>query len=117
MNYLIVIVLIGVAHFGLWKLFVKAGRPGWEALVPFYREYIMTKLSGRASWPVLLLLIPLLNVFVGIGIYLDFVKCFGKRSFWEHMGTVLLPFVVFPLWGSDRSEEHTSELQSLMRIS
>jgi len=82
-------------------MFVKAGRPGWEALIPFYREYIITKLTGRPAWWVALLLIPLLNIFMVITIYIDFVKSFGKRSFLEHAGTILLPFVVFPLWGTD----------------
>src|SRR5690606_3497875 len=100
---IVLIILLILIHFGLWKLFVKAGRPGWEALIPFYREFIITKLTGRAAWPVLLLLVPILNIFIAIGFYLDFVKCFGKRSFWEHCGTILLPFVVFPFWGMDEA--------------
>src|SRR5690606_7895582 len=98
--------LLIAIHFGLWKLFIKAGRPGWEALVPFYREYIITKITGRAAWPVILLLVPLLNIFVAISLYLDFVKSFGKRSFWEHFATIVLPFVVFPLWGTDRTTSY-----------
>lgn len=100
-SYLILILILVAIHFGLWKLFEKAGRPGWEALVPFYREYIITKLTGRKAWVVILLLIPIVNLFVFISIYLDFVKSFGKRTFVEAVGTVLLPFIVYPLWGMD----------------
>ena len=25
---------------GMWKMFVKAGRPGWAAIVPFYSDMI-----------------------------------------------------------------------------
>jgi len=106
MNYLLFFILLIAIHFGLWKLFIKAGRPGWEALVPFYREYVITKITGRAAWPVILLLVPLLNIFVAISLYLDFVKSFGKRSFWEHFATIVLPFVVFPLWGTDRTTSY-----------
>src|SRR5690606_34811465 len=102
MSYLICIILLFLVHFGLWKMFVKAGRPGWESLIPFYREYIITQLTGRPAWWLILLLIPIVNIFIAISIYLDFVKCFGKRSFLEHAGTILLPFVVFPLWGADK---------------
>lgn len=116
MSYIICIILLILVHFGLWKMFVKAGRPGWESLIPFYREYIITKLTGRPAWLVALLLIPIVNVFVAITIYIDFVKSFGKRSFLEHAGTILLPFVVFPLWGTDTAttywgRSHTAEFK------
>jgi signal peptidase I len=89
------------AQAGLWKLFEKAGRPGWESVIPFYREYQITRLTGRPAWWVALLLVPIINLFVGIGLYIDFVKSFGKRSFLDQAGTIILPFVVFPLWGFD----------------
>lgn len=106
MNYIICLIILVLIHFGLWKMFIKAGRPGWEALIPFYREYIITKLTGRPSWWVILLIIPILNIFIGITLYIDFVKSFGKRSFLDHAGTILLPFVVFPLWGMDATTSY-----------
>lgn len=101
MFYTVLVIFLILIHFGLWKMFVKAGRAGWEALIPFYREYVITRLSGRKAWLIVLLIIPIVNIFVGITLYIDLVKCFGKRSFLEHFGTVVLPFVVFPLWGTD----------------
>lgn len=87
---------------GLWLLFVKAGRQGWESLIPFYREYIITQLTGRPGWWVALLLVPIINLFVGIGLYIDFARSFGRRSFLDQVGTILVPFVVFPWWGVDQ---------------
>jgi len=87
---------------GLWMLFEKAGRKGWESLIPFYREYVITQLTGRPSWWVILLLIPIINLFIGISLYIDFAKCFGRRSFLDQVGTILVPFIVFPLWGSNK---------------
>ncbi len=102
MGYIILAVALVFIHIGLWKLFIKAGRPAWESLVPLYREYIIAKeICGRPSWWVLLLLIPLVNIFIYFGIYLDLVKAFGKRRFWQYAATVLVPFVVLPLWGKD----------------
>src|SRR5690554_303615 len=106
MNYILFFIILVLIHFGLWKMFVKAGRPGWESLIPFYREYVITKLTGRQSWWVILLIIPILNIFIAITLYIDFVKSFGKRSFLDHAGTVLLPFVVFPLWGMDTTTSY-----------
>jgi signal peptidase I len=95
------IVFLALIHYGLWLLFVKAGRPGWESLIPIYREIRICQLVGRPLWWLLLLLIPIVNVFIYFGLYLDFVKAFGKRRFWEYAATILLPFVVLPLWGRD----------------
>lgn len=102
MGYIIAILLLALIHFGLWKLFTKAGRAGWESLIPIYREHIIAHhLVGRPIWWIALLLIPLFNLFIFFGIYLDFVKAFGKRRFWEYAATILLPFVVLPIWGND----------------
>lgn len=101
MGYIVFAIILVLIHFGLWKLFVKAGRKGWESLIPIYREYTITKITGHPGWWIALLLIPIVNIFIFYGLYLDLVKCFGKRRFWEYAATVLLPFVVLPWWGND----------------
>ena len=40
---LAVLVLMVVS---LWKIFVKAGQPGWACLVPIYNAYILLKIAG-----------------------------------------------------------------------
>src|SRR5690606_26528966 len=106
MNYILFFIILVLIHFGLWNMFVEAGRPGLEALIPFYREYIITKLTGRAAWWVIMLIVPILNIFIAITLYIDFVKSFGKRSFLDHAGTILVPFVVFPMWGTDKKSTY-----------
>lgn len=110
--YVILILILIAIHYGLWKLFEKAGRPGWEALIPFYREYQITKLTGRKTYLVWLLLVPVLNFFVFIGLYLDLAKSFGKRSFLESVETILLPFIFFPLWGTDATTRYLGQAAS-----
>lgn len=34
----------------MWKLFKKAGEPGWKALIPIYDVYILYKISGAKAW-------------------------------------------------------------------
>lgn len=113
LSYIILTLILVLIHYGLWKLFEKAGRPGWEALIPFYREYIITKLTGRKAWLIILLIIPIVNVFIFVGIYLDLVKSFGKRSFFDAVATVVLPFIVFPYWGTDKSTHYWGESATL----
>jgi len=38
MGLIIFAVLTAISGYGLWQLFVKAGRNGWEAIVPFYSQ-------------------------------------------------------------------------------
>ena len=91
---------------GFWKLFEKAGRRGWEALVPVYSSYIMLKLSGRPAWWLLWLLIPGINVIAAITIYLDFVKSFGKFSAANQARALFLGFVYLPKWGFDETTHY-----------
>ncbi|QBQ39758.1 signal peptidase I [Sphingobacterium psychroaquaticum] len=116
MWYIIFALLIALSIYGLWLLFKKAGKQGWEAIVPFYREYVMAQLTARPTWWVFLLLVPIVNIFIFYGLYLDFLKCFGKRRFWETAVAVLFPFIFLPLWGRDPQvkylgQSHTEEFK------
>ena len=114
MGYLISVVVLILIHIGLWKLFIKTGRKGWESLIPVYKEFIIAKhLVGRPDWWLALLLIPIVNIFIFFGLYLDLVKAFGKRRFWEYAATVLLPFVVLPWWGNDAKTVYLGQSSTL----
>jgi signal peptidase I len=103
---LAIILLVILPYVGLWKLFEKAGRPGWEGIVPLYNIYGMIKLSGRPTWWFVLVLIPGLNILVMIGITVDFIKSFGKFSLLDHVLGVALPFIYLPKWGFDRDTKY-----------
>lgn len=45
-----------------WKIFVKAGEPGWGALIPIYSEVLMLKVAGLSWWWILFGLFPVLNI-------------------------------------------------------
>ncbi len=107
--YIIIVLLLVAYHVGLWKLFVKAGRQGWEALIPIYSFYIMLKLTGRPMWWMVLYFIPVINVIVWIGILIDFAKSFGKFSFGEHVASIVLPFFAFPVWGFDKNTQYLGQ--------
>jgi len=62
----------------LWKVFTKAGQPGWTALVPFYNAYLLLKMAGKPGWWLILFLVPFVNVVVALLVYLALAKAFGK---------------------------------------
>lgn len=57
--YLIVLVVAIVA---MWKVFVKAGEPGWASIIPLYNAYVMVKIAGLNPLLFLLFLVPIVNV-------------------------------------------------------
>src|SRR5205823_10927211 len=73
--YLAIFILVTA---GLWKTFVKAGQPGWGAIIPIYNAYLGCKIAGRPGWWVLLFFIPLVNLIIVIIVSIDFAKNFGK---------------------------------------
>ncbi|MBP8640193.1 MAG: zinc-ribbon domain-containing protein [Oscillospiraceae bacterium] len=71
----IISIAIGVLTIvALWKLFEKAGEPGWAALIPFYNAYVLFKISWGNGWFFLLSVVPaILYEVVYIGFFTKFI--------------------------------------------
>ena len=79
--FMIVMLALTVLFFvAFWKVFTKAGQPGWAALIPFYNAYILTKIAGRPGWWVLMLMIPFVNLAFAILLAIDIAKAFGQGA-------------------------------------
>ena len=63
---------------GLWKIFAKAGKPGWAAIVPIYNVVVFLQVVGRPVWWIVLLLIPVVGWIVSIVLLNDLARAFGK---------------------------------------
>lgn len=79
-----------------WKLFVKAGQPGWAAIIPIYNYYIVLKMVGRPWWHLLLFLIPFVNLIIAIMVVNDLSKCFGKGIGYT-LGLLFLSPIFMPM--------------------
>lgn len=91
--------LLGVITIaGMWKVFDKAGQPGWAAIVPIFNLYILTKIVNKPGYWTVLMLIPYLNLIWAIWTYNLTSKAFGKDEGFT-VGLVLLPFVFWPVLG------------------
>jgi hypothetical protein len=60
-----------------WKLFVKAGQPGWASLIPFYNTVTLLRITGRSGWWLVGFMVPFLNLFVIIRLVFDLARVFG----------------------------------------
>ncbi len=82
----------------MWKVFEKAGQPGWAAIIPIYNTYIMTKIGGKPGWWVLVMLIPFVNIIFSIWLTNMISKSFGKDEGFT-VGLILLGFIFWPILG------------------
>jgi hypothetical protein len=87
----------------MWKVFVKAGKPGWAALIPIYNIIVLLEIAGKPLWWLILLLIPFVNIIVAIIVALAVARNFGKGSGFG-LGLALLAPIFYPIlaWGDAR---------------
>ena len=93
---------LGIALFFIiagWKVFAKAGKPGWGIFIPIYNLYLWVKIAGKPGWWVLLFFIPLVNLVISIIVSLDVAKAFGKSTVWGVFLLVLFSFIGIPILG------------------
>jgi Family of unknown function (DUF5684) len=95
---LVILFYLAIEALLFWKLFEKAGQPGWASLIPIYNAYILVKISGKPAWWLILLLIPVVDVIFGIWLCNMISKSFGKDEGFT-VGLVLLGFIFFPILG------------------
>ena len=97
--YLISVLIVFLPSFGLAKMFQKAGAPAWKAYVPFYNTWVMQDLAKRPKHWVFWQFIPVVGWFISPGIFIEFVKLFGRFSFGEHTLAALFAPFYFPYLG------------------
>ncbi len=79
-----------------WKIFTKAGKPGWACIVPIYSAIVMLDIIGKPVWWIVLFFIPVANVVISIILCLELARVFGKGSGYA-VGLILLPIVFYPM--------------------
>ncbi|MDT7728527.1 MAG: hypothetical protein QOI21_5103 [Actinomycetota bacterium] len=91
------VVIVGIA--AMWKVFTKAGKPGWAAIIPIYNAYILLKVVGRPGWWLLLMFVPLVNFVIAIIITIDLAKSFGKGGLFAFFGLIVFSYVGYCILG------------------
>ena len=101
--YLISFLLVFLPSFGLAKMFQKAGVAQWKAFVPFYNTWVMQELARRPKHWVFWQFIPVVGWFITPGIFIEFVKLFGRFRLWEHTLAAIAAPLYFPYLGYEKS--------------
>lgn len=118
-----IFIIIGIAVYifvaiAWWKLFVKAGKPGWAALIPVYSTWVMLEIVGLPGWIslfTLLSFVPVLNYLTGIfAIVLNIIiaikiaPLFGKETSFA-VGLIFLPYIFYPILAFSKNSVFVGE--------
>jgi hypothetical protein len=101
-----ILVYLAIAVFiiaSVWKVFEKAGKPGWAAIIPIYNVIVLLEIAKRPVWWLVLLLIPLVNLVISFIVHIDLAKQFGKSAGFG-VGLTLLGFIFYPILGFGDAE-------------
>lgn len=84
----------------VWTVFEKAGRKGWEALIPFYNLYVVSKIIGKSGWFMLLYFVPIVSWFAWAVTAIEMSKKFGRSEAFG-FGLLFLTPIFLPIlaWG------------------
>ncbi|MFD9735562.1 DUF5684 domain-containing protein [Umezawaea sp. NPDC059074] len=106
----ITLISLGVALFvavlkiaATWRIFRKAGKRRWAALVPIYSGYTLLKLVGRSGWWLLLYLVPFVNIVVSLIVQLNLAKSFRRSAAFGFFGLWIFDVIGYLVLGFGRS--------------
>jgi hypothetical protein len=95
------VAILGIV--AMWKIFEKAGEPGWAAIIPFYNLYVLFKITWGSGWKFLLLLIPFANIVIAIITMVKLAKAFGKSGGFA-VGLIFLSVIFYCILAFDQSQ-------------
>ncbi len=104
--WFIIIALLVFTIIVKWKVFKKAGREGWESIIPVYNNWVLFEISGSEGWYALLAFVPIIGsiafLILLIMAYTKLAKRFGKKSIFA-LGLIFMPVIFFAILAFDKS--------------
>ncbi|MCI7084177.1 MAG: DUF5684 domain-containing protein [Tenericutes bacterium] len=80
----------------MWKVFKKAGKPGWASIIPIYNIYTMIQIAKLPTYYLLLFMIPIANIYAMFKIYIELAHKFNKSTGFG-VGLIFLSVIFFPM--------------------
>jgi len=88
-----------------WKVYEKAGQPGWASIIPIYSFLVLLKIIGKPWWWLLLLCIPVVNIVIAIWSINLLSKSFGKGVGFT-LGLIFLGIIFYPMMALDKTIQY-----------
>lgn len=102
-SMIVSLVICVLTIIAMWKIFTKAGKPGWASIVPFYSQYCLFDIAWGNGWLFLLCFIPCVNLVVMIMLYIKLANAFGKGTGFG-IGLILLNTIFVLILGLGDAE-------------
>jgi hypothetical protein len=90
----------------MWKLFTKAGKPGWASIIPIYNLIVMLQIVNKPIWLIILFIIPFVGWIMGILLCYWLAVSFGKGIGYT-IGMIFLPIIFYPLLAFSSDTQYT----------
>lgn len=104
--YIFFIVTFIAINVGLWRIFEKAGKEGWKALIPIWNYFILVDIIGKPKWWYVLAFIPLVNLVIPFLLLVEICKSFGRDTVGAQTLAMLFPYVYLPYLGFNPKVEY-----------
>ena len=86
-----------------WKIFTKAGKPGWAILIPIYNIIVMMQIIKKPLWWVIILFVPIVDIVFVILIVYNLVIKFGQPG-WHVILALFLGIIYYPYLAFSKAE-------------
>ena len=95
--YIILVVFTFIGIVAQWSLYEKCGQPGVACIVPIWNLIVWLRIVGRPAWQILLLLVPVYNIYFFFKVFIEICRCFGKTSKLDYFMVVVFnaPYVIY----------------------
>ena len=80
----------------MWKVFTKAGKPGWASIIPIYNIWVLLEIAGKPGWWLILMFIPVVNFIILIIALAGVAANFGRGA-GTVIGLIFLPVIFWPI--------------------
>ncbi len=108
----VVSLIIGILMIiSMIKIFKKAGKPGWAIFIPIYNTIVMLQIANMPAWNIILLLIPIVNIYITYKMYAGISKVCGKSNGFA-IATLFFPVICLPILAFSKQKTGESEKQT-----
>ena len=97
----------------MWTIFLKAGKPGWAAIIPIYNMLVLLEIAGKPWWWLLLMLIPVVNIVIAVLVFHNLALSFGKGAGFT-VGIILLGFIFLPILAFGDAKYHGNDTNNIV---
>ena len=93
----IIMMIVGIVTLiSQWKIYKKAGKGGWECIIPIYNFVVLLQIVELPVWYILLFLVPIANIYAIFKIYIELAHKFGKSTGFG-IATVFFNIICLPI--------------------